>query len=301
MTCSRAWGIRFDFWAGRPHAELPNLIAEADFTVLMRPNKRYTNAGFPTKLVESLASGVPVIANLTSDIGWAVRDGREGLKVDDYSAASLAATLSRAAALEPDRRAAMRAAAEARVREVFDFRRYAKLLGDLVESYASESERTPMTQLARSLRLLGCLFDVGRRVWRRLRMLALRPLFESHGRDFTFDPDGLYSFRNVSVGDDVSLGYRPVLMAALSKIRIGSHVMFGPEGDRRRRRSRCEGGRAVHDNRGREVGNRRPWCRHRKRRVDRGARDSAQGRHDWPGCHRRRGGRGSQRACHPTP
>ena len=27
----------------------------------------------------------------------------------------------------------MRAAAEARVREVFDFRRYAKLLGDLVE------------------------------------------------------------------------------------------------------------------------------------------------------------------------
>ena len=93
MTCSRAWGIRFDFWAARPHAELPNLIAEADFTVLMRPNKRYTNAGFPTKLVESLASGVPVIANLTSDIGWAVRDGREGLKVDDYSAASLAATL----------------------------------------------------------------------------------------------------------------------------------------------------------------------------------------------------------------
>lgn len=60
-------------------------------------------------------------------------------------------------------------------------------------------------------------------------MLALRPLFASHGRRFTFDPDGLYSFRNISVGDDVALGVRPVLMAALSEIRIGNHVMFGPE------------------------------------------------------------------------
>jgi maltose O-acetyltransferase len=60
-------------------------------------------------------------------------------------------------------------------------------------------------------------------------MYALRPLFECYGAGFMFDPDGHYSFANISVGNDVSLGVRPIMIAALSKIRIGSHVMFGPE------------------------------------------------------------------------
>jgi acetyltransferase-like isoleucine patch superfamily enzyme len=67
------------------------------------------------------------------------------------------------------------------------------------------------------------------RAWRRLRMYILRPLFGAYGKNFIFDPDGSYTFKNIFVGDDVNLGYRPVLMAALSEIRIGSHVMFGPE------------------------------------------------------------------------
>lgn len=60
-------------------------------------------------------------------------------------------------------------------------------------------------------------------------MYTVMPLFGSHGKDFWFDPKGFYSYRNIHVGDDVSLGWRPVLLAALSEIRIGSHVMFGPE------------------------------------------------------------------------
>jgi acetyltransferase-like isoleucine patch superfamily enzyme len=79
------------------------------------------------------------------------------------------------------------------------------------------------------LKILAVALDAGRRSWRRVRMYALRPLFGIYGRGFRFDPDGLYSFQNISVGDDVNLGYRPVMLAALSRIRIGSHVMFGPE------------------------------------------------------------------------
>lgn len=80
------------------------------------------------------------------------------------------------------------------------------------------------------MKSLAFLFDFVRRAWRRLRMYALRPLFGSHGAGFRFDPDGCYEhFRNIHVGDDVSLGLRPVMLAALSEIRIGSHVMFGPE------------------------------------------------------------------------
>ena len=60
-------------------------------------------------------------------------------------------------------------------------------------------------------------------------MYALRPLFGAYGRDFRFDPDGLYTFRTIFAGDDVSVGLRPVMIASESQIRIGSHVMFGPE------------------------------------------------------------------------
>jgi acetyltransferase-like isoleucine patch superfamily enzyme len=78
-------------------------------------------------------------------------------------------------------------------------------------------------------RLIPSAFQFLHRALRRARMLLYRPLFESCGMGFRFDPDGSYSFGNVSVGDDVNLGVRPILMAMHSKIRIGSHVMFGPQ------------------------------------------------------------------------
>lgn len=67
------------------------------------------------------------------------------------------------------------------------------------------------------------------RIKRRLCMYLLRPLFGHHGSNFNFDPAGYYSFKNIFVGNNVSLGLNPTLMAELSKIRIGNHVMFGPE------------------------------------------------------------------------
>lgn len=67
-----------------------------------------------------------------------------------------------------------------------------------------------------------------RRLINRLKMLLLMPAFERHGKHFLFDPDGFYSFRNIEVGDYVSLGRGPVLLASESKIRIGNKVMFGP-------------------------------------------------------------------------
>jgi maltose O-acetyltransferase len=79
------------------------------------------------------------------------------------------------------------------------------------------------------MRLAGRLFTLARKVRRRVGMWLIRPLFGAHGRGFVVDPDGFYSYENIYVGDDVNLGQRPVLMAALSEIRIGNHVMFGPE------------------------------------------------------------------------
>jgi acetyltransferase-like isoleucine patch superfamily enzyme len=64
---------------------------------------------------------------------------------------------------------------------------------------------------------------------RRLRELLMKSLFASHGDNLRFDPDGAYSFSTIFLGDNVNLGYRPILQATRSKIQIGNHVMFGPE------------------------------------------------------------------------
>lgn len=59
----------FIFCLGRiPMQEVPNHYFSSSYSILLRENKRYANAGFSTKLVESMVCGVPVIANKTSDI-----------------------------------------------------------------------------------------------------------------------------------------------------------------------------------------------------------------------------------------
>lgn len=56
-----------------------------------------------------------------------------------------------------------------------------------------------------------------------------RSRFAKVGRRVSFDVHGVYSYENIELGNDVNLGYRPILIAARSKIVIGNHVMFGPE------------------------------------------------------------------------
>ncbi|MBQ7850556.1 MAG: glycosyltransferase, partial [Clostridia bacterium] len=94
-----------------PYDEVKARIAEADFTVLLRPDRRYANAGFPTKVGESMACGTPVICNLTSDLQLYVHDGKNGIVVQDESAQACAAGLRRALDLSDEMRADMRCAA----------------------------------------------------------------------------------------------------------------------------------------------------------------------------------------------
>lgn len=65
--------------------EVPSFYCLADFMVLLREPNRKSNAGFPTKFAESLTSGTPVIANLTSDLGNYLEDGKTGFVVAEPS------------------------------------------------------------------------------------------------------------------------------------------------------------------------------------------------------------------------
>lgn len=85
-----------------PRAEVKRYLRNADFSVLFRPYKRFANAGFPTKFVESLSEGLPVIANLTSDLNLYLKDGYNGYIAKDDSVSSIIEVLQKINKLDED-------------------------------------------------------------------------------------------------------------------------------------------------------------------------------------------------------
>ena len=120
----------------RPRAaqgSVPQILSSFDFSVLLRPHSRYAEAGFPTKLVESLSSGLPIITNVTSDIFEYVRDLEEGVIVPGYSPAAFAHTIQRVLDLPRERRQYMREKAKERARLSFDYRRHSAEIGNFMQ------------------------------------------------------------------------------------------------------------------------------------------------------------------------
>ncbi|HEX5776839.1 MAG TPA: glycosyltransferase family 4 protein [Caulobacteraceae bacterium] len=104
----RRLGDRIAFHGRLPHAEALSLLKSADFSLFVRPDNRMTNFGFPTKVAEAFACGVPTITTATSDIPRYVRDRETGILLAGADAASIAAGLSRALALSDEAVAAMK-------------------------------------------------------------------------------------------------------------------------------------------------------------------------------------------------
>ncbi|MEM0906051.1 MAG: glycosyltransferase [Pseudomonadota bacterium] len=119
------------------HSEALALTRNADFSVMLRPSKRYAEAGFPTKTVESLAAGTPVFGNLSSDLGDHLRDGETAVLTASTCVDAVMDGLKRLLAtprhtLAPMRRAARREAARA-----FDYRVYVPAFASFVEHLAT--------------------------------------------------------------------------------------------------------------------------------------------------------------------
>ncbi|XXG10091.1 acyltransferase [Micromonospora sp. SH-82] len=87
----------------------------------------------------------------------------------------------------------------------------------------------PGRALGALARLVDAAWQAGNRTRRAVRGWAVAHRFAARGDRLAFDPDGTYTYETIEVGDDVDLGYRPILIAARSRIRIGDNVMFGPE------------------------------------------------------------------------
>lgn len=111
-----------DFLGILGHEAAMNLVRQADFSLLLRHEARYSRAGFPTKFVESLAVGTPVVANLTSDLHRYLKEGDTGFVCAGPTPEDLEAALIRALAMTHEQHTAMRARCRTVAAESFDYR-----------------------------------------------------------------------------------------------------------------------------------------------------------------------------------
>lgn len=123
-----------DFVGVLSHDATMDLVRQADFSLLLRQDARYSRAGFPTKFVESLAVGTPVIANLTSDLHRYLQEGETGFTCAGPISEDLEAALIRAMALTHDQNAVMRTRCRAVAAEVFDYRVFSAPIAQFLQS-----------------------------------------------------------------------------------------------------------------------------------------------------------------------
>lgn len=71
-------------------------LMAADFSIFIREDNLITKAGFPTKLVESISAGTPVITNKSSNIEDFLKEGINGFFLDIKTIGSLEKSLERA-------------------------------------------------------------------------------------------------------------------------------------------------------------------------------------------------------------
>ncbi|MBK9669189.1 MAG: glycosyltransferase [Thermomonas sp.] len=120
------------------HADVQRLVGSSDFSILARQPCRTSQAGFPTKFVESFAAGTPVIANLTSDLHLHLRDGETGLVCAWPESDSLASALMRALALDEQAMRRMRSACIDHAQKAFHPAGYAGVLSNLIQQEPNE-------------------------------------------------------------------------------------------------------------------------------------------------------------------
>lgn len=120
-----------------PHSEAIDITKRSDFSLLLRKPLRFAMAGFPTKLVESLSLGTPLITNLTSDIGLYLENDKSSIICADSTVSSLRSGIDRALSLKVEDKISMRNQAALKAQQ-FDYRNYISNLSDLVK-YAQPS------------------------------------------------------------------------------------------------------------------------------------------------------------------
>lgn len=116
------------------HERSLELVGQADFTVFLRQIDRVSTCGFPTKFIESMALGTPVITNLTSDMNDHLRNGETGFVCSKPTKTELELVLTEAMSLTPKARHQYRIAARTEAERSFNYTKYVDTLDNLIKT-----------------------------------------------------------------------------------------------------------------------------------------------------------------------
>ena len=109
-------------------------LCNSHYTILVRPKEaRYARAGFPTKIVESLAVGVPVICNYTSDLGQYLVDGENSIEISSEITEDIMKAVERAIDLSKSEWERMHIKARDTAEEHFYYQNYVQPMKKLLE------------------------------------------------------------------------------------------------------------------------------------------------------------------------
>lgn len=111
--------VRTRFWGRVLHRQAIDIVKKSDWSIILRDNNKVVEAGFPTKLVESISCGTPVIVNKFSNISDYL-DKDNSIIIESWQ------DIDKALLCAIDRRSEMVE------RDLFDYRRYVYALAELV-------------------------------------------------------------------------------------------------------------------------------------------------------------------------
>ena len=127
-----------------PQNEVQEVLTKADYLIFLRPDRRSSHAGFPTKLGESFAVGTPVIANDTGDLSLYINSGENGFLLNTYDDNDIKSVFEKIIELKEEEYCNLRSNARKTAEKSFDYRKYVEeinLLFDFNNSDTSKKNR----------------------------------------------------------------------------------------------------------------------------------------------------------------
>ena len=112
------------------HQEALRYLMRADFQIFFRDSIRVNNAGFPTKFVESMSAGIPVITNRISNIDDYIRNGENSFMIENPTENEIFGVLSRIASMS---RAQIESMKQNCLKNEFDYRKYCPLIKSFMD------------------------------------------------------------------------------------------------------------------------------------------------------------------------
>lgn len=113
------------------HTEAIQQLKTSDFQIFFREDTRVNNAGFPTKFVEAMSAGVPVITNKTSNLSDFLISGENGYLIEDASADSISRVLNQVSHLSKEDVLRMKGAINS---STFDYHNYVVLISTFINN-----------------------------------------------------------------------------------------------------------------------------------------------------------------------